>query len=275
MNNKIQIQKFDTTILPEELKISTMTLTGKFDTVFNLENIAKYLKLCKNGIVGVKHTVINRTIIKPKKNIKTKKNKISNKGQVSFFNQASVIVQVSEDKNINIKLFRNGAIQMTGCRQIKDCYKAINILCRELLKVRAVYNPKTKKITDMSFISNASKLTVDQIYNFNIVMINSNFNLNFLVDRNQLYQVLLDENANCFYDPVIHASVDIKYNYKGKKDISIFVFERGCVMITGANNCKQIRVAYNYIIDIIYNNYSKIKNVDNEIKEILNDFKKI
>lgn len=253
---KIIFKKYDPSILPEGLTISTMTITGRFDTTFNLENISKYLRLKKNLIISVKHHLVNRALI-----ILNKKKK-DKKGKVGFFNQASIVTQISKDKNINIKLFRNGAIQMTGCRSTDDCNKAIEILCSELKRVRAVFNPKDNTIVDKPFVSNPDNLSMDKAYKFNIVMINSNINLGFTVNRDNLYQVLLDDDSDCRYDPVKHASVDIKYNYKDIKKISIFVFEGGCVMITGANTCKQIRLAYDYIIGVIYKNYKKIKNVN-------------
>jgi TATA-box binding protein (TBP) (component of TFIID and TFIIIB) len=254
-SKKINFKKYDPSILPEGLTISTMTITGRFDTVFNLENISKYLRLRKNAIVGVKHHLINRAIIIPNKKKKEKK------GKIGFFNQATVLAQIAKDKSINIKVFRNGAIQMTGCRSTDDCNKAVSILCNELKRIRAIYLPKENKIVEKPFVSIPENLSVDKAYKFNIVMINSNINLGFTVNRDNLYQVLLNGDADCRYDPVKHASVDIKYNYKDIKKISIFVFEGGCVMITGANTCKQIRMAYDYIIRIIYKNYNKIKNV--------------
>lgn len=258
----IQFPKFNPSILPEGLTISTMTITGKFDTIFNIENIITYLEMDHRGIVGIKFNDIEKSIIPKKRKRKSTVARKKKKKQ-SFFNQASIICKLpGESKTINIKLFSNGAVQMTGNRSVSDCNKAISILCRELTKVKAVYSSKEKRVIDKPFVTNPENLTPEKAYKFNIAMINSNINIGFKIDRDKLYTVLSRMGANCIYDPVKHASVDMKYSHKGLKDISIFVFEKGCVMITGASKCKHILNAYSFIIEVIYNNYKYIRSID-------------
>ena len=89
-------------------------------------------------------------------------------------------------------------------------------------------------------------------------MINSNFNIGFKVDRDKLYDLIHTKNiAECSYDPIIHACVNIKYECD-KKTVSIFVFESGSIIITGANNGKHILDAYNFINKLLCNNYKQI-----------------
>ena len=93
-------------------------------------------------------------------------------------------------------------------------------------------------------------------------MINSNFNIGFNIDREKLFEKLILNNYECTYDPIIHACVNLKYTIKSKK-ISIFIFESGSIIITGANNCNQILCAYNFINKYLLTNYDKIimKNI--------------
>ena len=102
------------------------------------------------------------------------------------------------------------------------------------------------------------KMNVNNIYNIKIVMINSNFKMKFKIDRENLYQIVNDKKIECSYEPCTHACVNIKYIYKNIKKISIFVFESGAIIITGANNSDHILEAYNFINELLKNNYKNI-----------------
>ena len=108
---KVRILKeFDVKHLPDDVAISTMTLTCKIATKFNCENIAKYIDLDLNRILMVTHgelgnTKTNRTII-PKKKTSGK----PKKQKKVFYNQVSMYVKVyaKNKKPVNIKIFSNG-----------------------------------------------------------------------------------------------------------------------------------------------------------------------
>ena len=110
-------------------------------------------------------------------------------------------------------------------------------------------------------------------------MINSNFSVNYLINRECLYTILLSKNISCRYEPCIHACVNIKYeipNDPNNKVVSVFVFQSGNIIITGARNKEQISNAYNYIINILSENYQSIVKKDlinlldnNDLKDIL------
>ena len=51
-----------------------------------------------------------------------------------------------------------------------------------------------------------------KVYGFKIDMINSNFSVNYLINREILYNILLNNKVNCRYEPCIHACVNIKYS---------------------------------------------------------------
>lgn len=120
-----------------------------------------------------------------------------------------------------------------------------------------------------------SKLTLDYVTDFQISMINSNFVVDFKVDREKLYELLIKNNVTCVYDPAIHACVNIKYE-QTDKTISIFVFESGSIIITGAKSCNHIVNAHTYICRILYKNYMQIKKYDPiDNNNIINFMKKI
>ena len=251
--------------LPDDLTISTMTVTCSFDTLFNVQNINNYMELKFGGILYIKYGDVNniRSLIKVKK-----KNKKTKKKSKSFYNQATVITDTENKKRINTKLFKNGSIQMTGCKSLEHCIESLKLLCIELKKVKAVYNKKERKIVRKPFISNPENMCLDRVNNFKIRMINSNFDVGFLVNRQILFDILNKKSIICTYEPCIHACVNVKYNYNNKDTISIFVFESGSIIITGAKTQDHIAQGYKFITNILFENYGDI--VKSDIDEFLN-----
>lgn len=282
ISTKNVVSKIDLNLddLPDDLRISTMTITCNLDTLIDIQNVGNFVDLTFGGIVCVKYKTNNdkldnntmtRSLIKLKKTRKTKKNKM----RKNFFNQATLIVDVKNKRRINVKVFKNGAIQMTGCKSFSDFEQALLIVCNELKKKKAIYNKKTKTIEKRYFVTNYDSIDPKKISNFKIRMINSNFNVGFLIDREKLYELLLKSNTRCTYEPCIHACVNIKYLYKNKEVISIFVFESGSIIITGAKTKNHIIESYKFITKILFENYDKI--IKKNIEELLEreDIKKI
>lgn len=257
------LQEYSLSLLPKSVAISTITFTCKIDTKFNCENIAKYIDLDANRILGVTHgemgnTKTNRSIIpkikpfgKPKKQKKV------------FYNQVSMYVKVraKNKKPVNIKLFLNGSIQMTGCKTVENAIETLIKVLYELTKEKAIIDFKLMKVIDKPFCSNPSILNFKNISCLKIAMINSGFKIPFKMDRTKLYNLLLSEGYECFYDLVRHACVNVKFTHD-EKVISIFVFEKGSILITGARSCAQICAAYKFINTYLLKNYGIIKKND-------------
>lgn len=264
------IQKFknilNVDLLPVDLTISTMTLICRFYTKFNTENIGMYVDLDPNKIVSVSYgdktnMETNRSLVKKKKERrKNAKNHLK-----AFYNQTTVCVLSNIDnKLINVKIFKNGSVQMTGCKSIPGCIDVLNTICSEFKKIKAIIDPESlNKIIFKPFVSNLEAMFVDKISDLKVCMINSGFNIGFCINREELYNVLTEEGVECKCDLDNHACVNIKYNYKNRKKVSVFVFASGSVIITGANNCNHILEAYEFITLKIVDNYQRIKNVDN------------
>ena len=281
--NVISKMDFNLNDLPDDLRISTMTITCNLDTLIDIQNVGNFVDLALGSIVCVKYKTDNnklddntviRSLIKLKKTRKTKKNK----AKKNFFNQATLIVDIKNKRRVNVKVFKNGAIQMTGCKSIDDFEFALTTICSELIKKKAVYNKTDKVIQKKYFVANFTNTDPTKISNLKIRMINSNFNVGFLIDREKLYELLIKSNIRCIYEPCIHACVNIKYLYKGKETISVFVFESGSIIITGAKTKNHIVESYKFITKILFENYDKIikKNVEEllereDIKKLINE----
>jgi len=254
--------------LPPEISISTMTITCHFDVEFKIDNIGKYLDLNISNILSIKYGLspdTNRSLVKKKKNNHKKKQV---KPRKNFFNQVTVVVKSKKNKNITVKIFLNGSLQLTGCKDISDAFNVIDILTEKLKTTKAIVDPVTlDKIIEKPFVTDATKIELKQMTKFKIHMINSNFKIGFRIDREKLHALLTNDGHSCKYDPNMHACVSIKYQYSDSKEISIFVFESGAIIITGANNADHITVAYNFINKYLIANYYDIikKNINENI----------
>lgn len=244
-------KKPETTIsLPEGVTISTISATCNLNTLMNLINISKFLELSNNDIISIKHDKSIRSL----EPIKTKRKKATKKTK-NFYNQITMVIKVDEEKNINVKLFTNGSVQMTGCKSIDNCNVVLQKLMNRL-KDR-YYIIEDNEIIEKQMVESLDKL---EIKNFKIDMINSNFKINYKINREILHNIMKSMSIDSGYKPNIHACVNIKYQMENK--ISIFVFESGNIIITGAKCTEHIINAYNFITKILNDNINNIKKRD-------------
>lgn len=309
---------------PTKYRISTMTMITSFNCNINLEVVSRYFKL-DNKIFSMVYGD------KPVKSINIKKN------NRPFFNQATIIVKLNPLKNINIKIFSNGKIQMTGVKKKADGEEALNLILGKLKKTNGIIPIKYLldsqlikyylELTDKQYIDeefyelnkdnkpillreelykiiyekqgedigiyaeSIEDLSVIKIENIDIVLINSDFNINFKIKRNNLFSILSKEyNIVTRYEPGIYPGVNSKYywnkeyegyQYEGKcyctkkcigkgkgngngdcKKITIAAFQSGSVIITGAREILHIEKAQTFINRVFRENYELIKKVD-------------
>jgi TATA-box binding protein (TBP) (component of TFIID and TFIIIB) len=132
-DNLIDIEKLEIDNLPDGVKVATMCSSCFLGTKLDLDNIEKYLLLNDKDILMVKRNKDNiRTLIdlkKPsKRNILSAKKKDHNGNTNNFYNSITLIIRVTDEpsKNlnlepkINLKLFKNGSMQMSGCKNINN-----------------------------------------------------------------------------------------------------------------------------------------------------------
>ena len=285
----IYAAKLDLLSIPPDLIISTATVTMKVNVFFNVENIGLYFNDFDNILIGKRYgnRVVNNLI--NIKKIKSGKKKKRNEKK-NFYNQVSLIFRtctlmgidpttISQKeglKTVNVKLFINGSIQMTGCKHLDNIRNSLEILFNKL-KITKVILDKNMEYNEKPFVVDTTLLTINNVNKFYIQMINTNFNIQFHINRSKLFQLLLDNNIDASFDPIIHACVNIKYylNNTKPKTISIFVFESGSITIAGSNSCSEILEAYNFINKFILTNYSLLLTKDITPNLIIEFIKKI
>ena len=235
----------------DHLRISTITSILEISTDIDLKKIydsvpiTEYIPFIEYGVGNVPKGFSKKMLRKKRK--KTKK-KI-------FYNQATVHV-VHDGKIMNVKLFNNGKIQITGLKGVDQG----PILIQKLLE----------------YFQDLSVLTYDAfLMNYKLVLINSDFDLGYEIDRETLHNEIIDAGIYSSYEPCIYPGVNIKYfmntnnfdgicdclsmcNGKGRADgdgdckkVTIAVFKSGKVIITGGQHTDQLETAYRFIKNFI------------------------
>ena len=237
----------------ENLRISTMTAVCNISDEINLKTC--YDKLVINDIIhfiefkGFPDKGFSKKSVKKKRKIKDKK---------VFYNQ--ITVHVFLGKIINVKIFNNGRIQMTGLKFREQGEKVIRVLIDVINK----YNDD-----DCIF---KGKLELE---NYKIVLINSDFDIKYRVNRDILHREIINIGMYSSYEPTIYPGVNIKYFYNnineagvcncsskcngkgsGKGDgdckkITIAVFNSGKIIITGGNSFDQVLISYEFINSLL------------------------
>lgn len=264
------------------ISISTITLDCKLHTLIDVDKFAKNVILKEDEIVSVKFgnrkdPATNRTIIV----LKTKK-KSSIK---NFYNQVTILMKPTNNlarNYINIKVFKNGSLQMTGCKDMDDFNNVTTTLIKILKRGKDIKG-KNGEIVHINFIDDPKKIG---IYDVKIRMINSNFKLDYKVDRKKLAKLLKKNHhqntkdkeigyVECKYEPTGgHSCVNIKYKYDEKNKPSIFVFQTGAVIITGAKNLHHIIMAYHFIHKILNKYYKEIRIIELDHKVVQEEIAK-
>lgn len=262
MKEYINVKALDLSKLPENVSISTMSATCSLDVDVELANIFNYMTLDTNYITTIKFKGEIKSLEKQSKRKRKKSVK-------SFQNQLTVEIRPDivnlPDNKISIKIFKNGSIQMSGVKSLHACNLALGKLITSLSKEYGVIIEN--KIHDIKFISDKNRIKVNR---YKVDMINSNFNIKYEVNRENLYNILLNKKIECRYEPSIHACVNIKFRPTNSiKNISIFVFQSGHIIITGAKNIENITESFDYITQLLSTHQSEIQK--SKISDILFD----
>ena len=178
--NNIVLEK-DNNYLIKGIVIDNLTI--RYDDSY----IKKYKKPCINYLgnnINNKNVdeimeMLNNLTIVDNESLK-KQGKTKKKDNENFYNSCSIIVKAGiNDKCINIKLFNNGKMTLTGSKKEIDGYNACCILLNELKKEKSCF-------------LNGEELNYDDInvVDYQITMINSDFNTNFKIDLISLLTLL-------------------------------------------------------------------------------------
>jgi len=263
-----------------QLRVSTMVITAHWGIQINLDKLFALLPQAmipmwypSEGILKFEHK--NMVLGFSHKDIFTNR-KITSK---SFFNQSTIVLrrkvqatmEVHEPqapqakakattgenwKEVNVKLFANGGIQMTGVTSEAFASDAIHWLLACI-----------KLLPESPFIGEPS------IQRLSVQLINTDYALNMFINQEALHKLLINEyNLFSMLEKTIYQGVNTKFFYntrnpglgicrcanfcKGQgtgegegecKRITISIFRTGRIIVTGARQLTQIRCAYDFL----------------------------
>lgn len=266
-------------LTPSAYKISTITATGTLpyecidlELLYNSIEITEPSAQFSSGFsyieYGEKKGDVYSKGFHKKMNITRRKQKDGKR----FDNQATVIIWMRDDSaNIvktNMKVFKNGNVQMTGLKIVDQGKQSIQFMTEHLSNVDGFQSQEKDGI------------------GYKIRLINSDYRLGIEIKRDKLHKIVHQQfNVFCSYEPCIYPGVKIQYNFNksnqqqdgvchctkkcnGKGDgiedgdckkITIAVFQSGCVIITGAQSTTQIDQSYAFINNVISKNKTEVE----------------
>ena len=148
----------------------------------------------------------------------------------TFYNQVTLTYHDTYSTK-SVKVFPNGSIQVAGCCDLFDCKRIITQLAY-IFKV---------------FLGMEIKISNDT---FRVVMINSNFSLNYNINLMKVADWFEEYNDifKVSFEPDRYSAVKIKFKpAHDMKEITCSIFSTGKIIITGAETLKEIAFAYNII----------------------------
>lgn len=192
------------------------------------------------------------------------------KKKSAFYNCFVTIIRIKEDnifKEIHVKVFNTGKMEIPGIKSDKTLFTTLNLLC--------------KMLNDYTSLTNVDYSKEEN--DIQTVLINSNFHCGYTVNREILYERLkFKYGFNALYDPCKYPGVQCKFYYKKNKhsdeqngicncetacskkgrprnaptgpcmELSFMVFRTGSILIVG--NCKEqvLRVIFERIKKIMH-----------------------
>jgi TATA-box binding protein (TBP) (component of TFIID and TFIIIB) len=189
-----------------------------------------------------------------------------------FDNQVTILVRLNGTELTNIKVFKNGNVQMTGLKTPAQGYRVLEYIMTIMRANPAITDSKDPSIT-----------------NFQLRLINSDFSIGYEVKRDKLHKLLSKLYTGTFstYEPCIYPGVKIQFNFNvdqptsatdgickcsnpcngkgggygdgGCKKVTIAIFQSGSVIVTGARSYNQLQSAYNYICKVLATHTDEIK----------------
>jgi len=252
------------------LRISTITTTAQLGTLLTLEELYRQIPVLEywdlnDGVLKVEFKDNAGTF--HTKGTTFKDIMLKAKPKKSFFNQLTMVIRREtaplQWKEINVKLFRNGGVQLTGVRSQEMAADAVRWLLGHIGG------------TCTGIFANPPRLHKEQVQ-----LVNTDFSIGAKIHREALFRLLTKKyRLRATYESAFYQGVNTKYFFnkqrpatvlpglcgcpilcKGTghgdvlgdcKKITISPFQTGQVIITGARTMEQITEGYEFIKNVI------------------------
>lgn len=152
-------------------------------------------------------------------------------------------------KEFHVKLFNSGKVEIPGILSIDMLESIIEILIKTLQPhfPDTIYEIKEKR---------------------ELVLVNSNFNCNYYINRNELVHLLKTKyNVKCNMDSCSYPGIQCKYKLKNDKEVSYMIFRTGSVLIVGKCEDDELNKIYNFLTNIFREEYRNICEEESELEK--------
>ena len=258
----------------EEPKEGIVKKQMKFNSL-SQEELDKNLLNIKETDVVENHIMTH--IVNPEGRIKFKDVRkisigLSNKDIIScrrkkrgaFYNCFVVILRIKENnkfREVHVKVFNTGKLEIPGVQNAEMLETSLAQLVKELA-------PIIESDKELSYLHNKSET----------VLINSNFNCGYFINRDKLYNTLrYNYKLNCGYDPCSYPGIQCEFYYNeklGKQTgiqpsvdekeniikISFMIFRTGSVLIVGKCSEEILIEIYEFLKTLLENEYTNVCN---------------
>lgn len=197
----------------------------------------------------------------------------------AFYNCFVLLIRIlCEDtfKEVHVKVFNTGKLEIPGMRNDKLLYAALELLI-DLL------NKNIKSDKEFDYVKNKCET----------VLINSNFRCGFFLNRELLYGILKDKyRINCSYDSCSYPGIQCEFYYdpelekqtgqqpiEKKKNIikvSFMIFRTGSALIVGKCTEDVLHIIYTFLCNLLQDEYINIScGINSYINtDVIDTFKK-
>jgi TATA-box binding protein (TBP) (component of TFIID and TFIIIB) len=246
------------------IRVSTITATASINTPIDSWTFFRTVPIVRGNCDGVVYADYRNASKDPLQTrgerpaqIRTRRTRSNH-----FGNQTTVVLRArigQLTRHVNVKLFKNGSIQMTGLRCIDDGPIFLDALL-DVLKGMS-QDPGSLKASS-----------------FRVRLINSDFRVNMKIRREVLCAILNESfpSVRCHYEPCMYPGVKIEYfqnpgsphcDCSGCSEckchkVTISVFRSGSVIITGAVSISQLEHAYDFIVGVIREHQEDLTQID-------------
>lgn len=284
----IEYWKTEEGVVKKQMKIVSKTPEEYQEYKNKLEGLGYYTE---NIIKQIDNPSARRIKFKDERKITvgiSKKDIMNCRGKVknAFYNCFAMILrfnygsnaETNSFKEIHVKIFNTGKLEIPGVLNTE----LLDIVKRMILEI---LQPNTT--TPLDFIETNSE---------DNVLINSNFNCGYFVNRESLYSILMSEkyNIESSYDPCSYPGVKCKFYFNNKDgfdvtlqngqisnedktmkmselglnnkytEVSFMIFRTGSCLIVGNCSEKILKFVFEFIKKILIEEYKNIKVVTDD-----------
>jgi hypothetical protein len=273
-------------VKPTPLRISTKVVTANMKTTMSAKNLFENISQILipmwwpgEGVLKMEH---EKFVIGYASRDMFSKRGVSDK---PFFNQSTIVVrratnpEATQFKEVNVKLFGNGGIQMTGIPAEDFAFSTLVWLLDELQKV----------VPSEGIVFTEKPVLKD----FKVQLINSDYQVAYPINRSALHSVLA-RTYGLFstFESTIYQGVNTKYYYNEQspnknrpglclcskrcrgqgsgsgpgecKRITMSVFQTGKIIITGGRFMYQLEEAYNFLNAVLQKHAKEVLRLPSE-----------